>query len=143
MKKRKPPKGILRAGSVSDDTDVEMLLAAAEAHPNWEVMPEGIGIRHLGSAGPNTPQQLLVSQLALTVHGASPTSVHCTYRTSSMPTRPAKAHGIGILDLSRDDWLYVEGYWIVRGSDAVQLPARDHAISLSMPREQPTVRATV
>jgi hypothetical protein len=59
MTKRKPPKGVHRAAPVSDDTDVEMLLAAAEAHPNWDVMPEGKGIQHLGSAGPNTPQELL------------------------------------------------------------------------------------
>ena len=33
---------------IGDDLDVEMLYAAAEAHPNWEVMPDGAGIRHLG-----------------------------------------------------------------------------------------------
>jgi hypothetical protein len=59
MKKTQSSKGRPSGGPVSDDSDVEMLLAAAEAHPNWEVMPEGKGIRHLGSAGPKTPQELL------------------------------------------------------------------------------------
>ena len=37
----------------------EMLYAAAEAHPSWEVLPNGMGIRHVGSEWPNTPQELL------------------------------------------------------------------------------------
>jgi hypothetical protein len=36
---------------------IEMLYAAAEAHPNWEVMSEEI--RYLGNGGPDTPHKLL------------------------------------------------------------------------------------
>jgi hypothetical protein len=54
MKKRKPPRKTLRSDPIGDDLDVEMLYAAAEAHPNWEVMPDGAGIRHLGREAPNT-----------------------------------------------------------------------------------------
>ena len=49
MKKRKPPRKTLRSDPIGEDLDVEMLYAAAEAHPNWEVMPDGAGIRHLGA----------------------------------------------------------------------------------------------
>ena len=59
MKKRKPPRKTLRSDPIGDDLDVEMLYAAAEAHPNWEVMPDGAGIRHLGREAPNTPRELL------------------------------------------------------------------------------------
>jgi hypothetical protein len=59
MKKRKPKKGTLRSGPIGSDADVEMLYAAAEAHPSWEVMPDGMGIRYIGSEGPSTPQELL------------------------------------------------------------------------------------
>jgi hypothetical protein len=44
---------------IGDDVDVEMLYAAAEAHPSWEVMPDGTGIRHLGREAPNNPRELL------------------------------------------------------------------------------------
>ena len=57
--KRKPPRKSLRSDPIGDDLDVEMLYAAAEAHPNWEVMPDGAGIRHLGREAPNTPRELL------------------------------------------------------------------------------------
>jgi hypothetical protein len=59
MKKRKPPNKTLRADPIGDALGVEMLYAAAEAHPSWEVVPDGTGIRHLGSEGPNTPLELL------------------------------------------------------------------------------------
>jgi len=59
MKKRKPPKETLRSEPISSDTDVVMLYAAAEAHPRWEVLPDGKGIRHVGSEWPNTPRELL------------------------------------------------------------------------------------
>jgi len=59
MKKRKPPRKTLRSDPIGDDLDVEMLYAAAEAHPNWEVMPDGAGVRHLGREAPNTPRELL------------------------------------------------------------------------------------
>jgi hypothetical protein len=59
MKKRKLPKKTVRSDPIGDDVDVEMLYAAAEAHPNWEVMPDGTGIRHLGSEAPNNPRELL------------------------------------------------------------------------------------
>jgi hypothetical protein len=39
------------------DFDEEMLLAAAEAHPSWEVIPDGV--RYLGPSGPKTPDELL------------------------------------------------------------------------------------
>ena len=35
------------------------LYAAAEAHPNWEVLADGTGIQHVGSEWPNTPRELL------------------------------------------------------------------------------------
>jgi hypothetical protein len=56
---KEPPKKTLRTDPIGDDLDVEMLYAAAEAHPRWEVMPDGTGIRHLGSEAPNTPRELL------------------------------------------------------------------------------------
>ena len=34
------------------------MYAAAEAHPNWEVLPDG-GIRRTGHDGPDTPEKLL------------------------------------------------------------------------------------
>ena len=58
MKKRKP-KETLRSEPIGDDARVEMLYAAAEAHPSWEVLPDDEGIRHVGSESPNTPQELL------------------------------------------------------------------------------------
>ena len=39
MKKRKP-KETLRSGPIDDAANVEMLYAAAEAHPSWEVLPD-------------------------------------------------------------------------------------------------------
>jgi hypothetical protein len=60
MKKSKPAKGTLRSSeSICDDANVEMLYAAAEAHPSWEILPDGTGIRHVGSEWPNTPHELL------------------------------------------------------------------------------------
>jgi hypothetical protein len=59
MKKRKPPNKTLRADPIGEALEVEMLYAAAKAHPSWEVVPDGTGIRHLGSEGPNTPRELL------------------------------------------------------------------------------------
>jgi hypothetical protein len=59
MKKREPQKRTARSEYIAEDTEIEMLYAAAEAHPNWEVIPEGVGIRHIGSAGPETPRKLL------------------------------------------------------------------------------------
>jgi hypothetical protein len=56
MKKPKP-KDTLRYEP--DDAKVEMLYAAAEAHPKWQVLPDDRGIRHVGSEWPNTPQELL------------------------------------------------------------------------------------
>jgi hypothetical protein len=38
MTERKPPKKALRTDPIGDDLDVEMLYAAADAHPSWEVM---------------------------------------------------------------------------------------------------------
>jgi len=58
MKKRKP-KETLRSEPIGDDAKVEMLYAAAEAHPSWQVLPDDRGIRHVGSEWPNTPQELL------------------------------------------------------------------------------------
>jgi hypothetical protein len=59
MKSRKAPNETLRSEHITDDAEVELLYAAADAHPNWEVMPEGMGIRHVGSEGPDTPRKLL------------------------------------------------------------------------------------
>ena len=59
MKKRELSKRTRREEPVGDDTELEMLLAAAEAHPSWEIMLDGMGIRHLGKEGPDTPKGLL------------------------------------------------------------------------------------
>ena len=40
--------------------DVEMLYAAAEAHPDWEILSDRTGLRHEGSEPPRTPSELLV-----------------------------------------------------------------------------------
>jgi hypothetical protein len=60
MKKRQPTERAGRSQPIGDNIDVELLFAAAEAHPAWQVLPDGGGIeRHMGSKGPNTPQELL------------------------------------------------------------------------------------
>ena len=59
MKTRKSSKTIIQSEYIAEDCEVEMLYAAAQAHPNWEVMSEGMGIRHVGSKGPDTPKKLL------------------------------------------------------------------------------------
>jgi hypothetical protein len=59
MKKQKTTKATLRPEPIMADIDVEMLYAAAEAHPSWEIIPGGMGIRRFGREGPNTPQKLL------------------------------------------------------------------------------------
>jgi hypothetical protein len=59
MKKRELPKDDRREVYLGDDAELEMLLAAAEAHPSWEIMLNGAGIRHLGREGPDTPRGLL------------------------------------------------------------------------------------
>jgi hypothetical protein len=58
MKKRKSKETLL-SEPLGDDAKVEMLYAAAEAHPSWQVLPDDTGIRHVGSEWPNTPQELL------------------------------------------------------------------------------------
>ena len=60
MKKQQPTGRAVRSQPISDNIDVELLLAAAEAHPAWQVMQGGRGIeRQMGNEGPNTPQELL------------------------------------------------------------------------------------
>jgi hypothetical protein len=44
---------------IAGDVQIELLYAAAVAHPDWEILPEGMGIRHIGSEGTDTPQKLL------------------------------------------------------------------------------------
>jgi hypothetical protein len=46
-------------GPVSIDEGVELMFAAAEAHPSWEVLPHRGGIRRTRTDGPNTPEKLL------------------------------------------------------------------------------------
>jgi hypothetical protein len=58
MKKRKSKETLL-SEPIGDDAKVEMLYAAAESHPSWQVLPDDTGIRHVGSEWPNTPQELL------------------------------------------------------------------------------------
>ena len=59
MKKRQPKERPARFRPIGD-LDVELLYAAAEARPSWQVLPDGGGIeRHMGSKGPTTPQELL------------------------------------------------------------------------------------
>jgi hypothetical protein len=57
MKKQKTTKATLRPEPIDADIDVEMLYAAAEAHPSWEIIPGRMGIRRFGKEGPNTPQK--------------------------------------------------------------------------------------
>jgi hypothetical protein len=59
MKKRTATKATRSSQPIGDDIDVELLIAAAEAHPDWEVLPKGDGIQHLGGDGPSTPKELL------------------------------------------------------------------------------------
>jgi hypothetical protein len=59
MKKRQPKERPARSQPIGDNINVELLYAAAEAHPSWQVMPDGRGIeRYMGSKGPTTPQEL-------------------------------------------------------------------------------------
>ena len=44
--------------SISVEEGLGLMYAAAEAHPNWEVRPDG-GIRRTGYDGPDTPEKLL------------------------------------------------------------------------------------
>jgi len=48
MKKRTATKAT-SSQPIGDDIDVELLIAAADAHPDWEVLPNGDGFRHLGA----------------------------------------------------------------------------------------------
>ena len=57
MKKRTATKAT-SSQPIGDDIDVELLIAAADAQPDWEVLPNGDGIQHLG-LGPSTPKELL------------------------------------------------------------------------------------
>ena len=51
MTKLKPTKKPTpRSEPIHQEFDVEMLYAAAEAHPDWEVMSDRTGLRHQGSA---------------------------------------------------------------------------------------------
>ena len=59
MKKPTATEALRSSPPISDDIDVELLIAAAEAHPDWEILPNGDGIRHLGRDGPSTPKELL------------------------------------------------------------------------------------
>jgi hypothetical protein len=60
MKKRQPKERPARSQPIGDNIDVELLCAAAQAHPSWQVTPDGRGIeRYMGSKGPTTPQELL------------------------------------------------------------------------------------
>jgi hypothetical protein len=58
MKKRTATNATGSSQPISDDIGVELLIAAAEAHTDWEVLPNGDGIQHLGP-GPSTPKELL------------------------------------------------------------------------------------
>ena len=44
---------------IGEDIDAELLYAAAEAHPDWEVLPKGLGVKHLRNDTPRTPKELL------------------------------------------------------------------------------------
>ena len=60
MTKLKPTKKTSpRSEPIHQEFDVEMLYAAAEAHPDWEVMSDRTGLRHQGSEPPHTPSELL------------------------------------------------------------------------------------
>jgi hypothetical protein len=47
MKKRQPKENPARSQPIGDNIDVELLYAAAEAHPSWQVMPDGRGMDRL------------------------------------------------------------------------------------------------
>jgi hypothetical protein len=52
-------KKALQGQHIAESAAVEMLYAAAEAHPSWEVVPGDMGIRYIGYGGPDTPEKLL------------------------------------------------------------------------------------
>jgi hypothetical protein len=58
LQKRKQPK-VTGHSDVDTSIDVEMLLAAAEAHPNWEVLSDRMGVQRIGNDGPRTPRELI------------------------------------------------------------------------------------
>jgi hypothetical protein len=55
--KRNQPYRTRNSERFTQEAEIEMLFAAAEAHPNWEVFSGGI--RHSGKEGPDTPEKLL------------------------------------------------------------------------------------
>jgi hypothetical protein len=49
MKKPTATEAARSSPPISDDIDVELLLAAAEAHPDWEILPNGESLAGVGS----------------------------------------------------------------------------------------------
>ena len=58
LQKRKTTK-VMGRSHIDSSIDVEMLLAAAEAHPNWEVLSDAMGVQRIGNDGPRTPHELI------------------------------------------------------------------------------------
>ena len=56
---KKAPEKVRLSEHVVRESDIEVLYAAAEAHPSWDIMPNGMGIRHTGDQGLDTLQKLL------------------------------------------------------------------------------------
>ena len=48
LQKRKTTK-VMGRSHINFSIDVEMLLAAAEAHPNWEVLSDAMGVQRIGN----------------------------------------------------------------------------------------------
>jgi hypothetical protein len=59
MKKKTRQKRKQRLSPISVDEGIELMFAAAEAHPSWEVFPDHKGIKRTETDGPDTPEKLL------------------------------------------------------------------------------------
>ena len=59
MKKHTQKKLRQSLSPMSVDEGIELMYAAAEAHPSWEVLPDRKGIRRTRTDGPNTPEKLI------------------------------------------------------------------------------------
>ena len=68
MKRHRQQKRKQPLSHFSVDEEVELMFAAAEAHPSWEVLPDRGGIRRTGTDGPDTPEKLLAWFLAQPRH---------------------------------------------------------------------------
>ena len=59
MKKHMRKKRNQPLSPISVDEGIELMYAAAEAHPGWKILPDRRGIRRIGTDGPDTAEELL------------------------------------------------------------------------------------